>query len=127
MPVEVKCITRRRLPRYFPPGYWLDWHLWLMIFCNGAALGANGYLAWEHRGGEGWALLINCAGLAFTVYALPLCVRTIMRHSRQWRQVERPALEALHAEIEADMHRFADEFARFYVEKQKQQSRDDGP
>lgn len=120
MPVEVRCIGRPRLPKYFPPGYWRDWHLWLMIFCNVAALGMNGYLAWEHRGG-GWSLLINCAGLAFTVYALPMCIRTIARHSRQWRQVERPALEALHAEIEADMHRMADEFARFYVEQQKKQ------
>ncbi|MFL9934240.1 hypothetical protein P0D88_34835 [Paraburkholderia sp. RL18-103-BIB-C] len=113
MQIEIDKVTAPDLPRYFPPGYFFDWRFWLMAVINTIAPIFCAFVAYlDASGGNTTGLAFECAVLAFGLFSTVHSVRTVLRHSREWRTVDRPAIEAVMAQtardIEAHMRAFTE-------------------
>lgn len=114
MRVEVRRVERPRLPRYFPPGYFVDWRLWTAIAANVFGLGWCAYFARMNAdAGQIGFMGFQCGLLALNVMSAANAVRMMWRHSREWRTVDRPQLEAVIADAEKQMAQMQQEFAEF--------------
>lgn len=65
------------------------WRLVAMFaFGDIVVVGLNGTLAWLHRGAWSWALLVNCMGLAITLFSVRNTVQ-LVRALLQLRRIEK--------------------------------------
>lgn len=110
MKVEIRPPQRPELPRYFPPGYF-DWTFWLMVATNlFTPVWCAGWAYFAASNGQTIALAFQCGILTLGLWTASRSARIVLRHSRQWRTVDRPECEARLAQAEREMLQYLQTF-----------------
>lgn len=113
MKIDVQCVRRPKLPRYFPPGYFDRW-FWLMAALNTfTPAWCAGWAYYAARDGNTLGLAVQCVILAGSLWSFARCAQRVRQHSHKWRTVDRARHEALIVEMEAHAEAMARDFAEY--------------